>query len=580
MPRPLLHLSSTIISRLPLSFRVLCRLFMLRVVDLESLSIDADVVGYLGQFAGVGIMISALHCLIAWTYFAPMSIETRIAFQCHFEQYLIATTMLVTGIFSVINWGAAFPDRRDILVLSPLPISSKTILLAKLAASGALLGMGILALNGLCGVVWPFALGIPGGFINGFLRTLAAYWLTMLAASAFLYSAVLTVQGMCALLLPRRLFLRSSAFLQLAALVLFLSVYFLQGTVTSLYSLAAPQNHWLLASSPSFWFFALFNQVRGTLPPNLEWMADRAWAGLAIATAGAAASMLLCYLRTMRKTIEEPDLLPAARTAHRSFSWGGRLQTAVIQFSLRSLARSRQHRVVLAFYLGVGFAISLLCLKQDGPLLAWPRPLNPGFLIASFTMMCFAVIGLRSVYALPVSLTANWVLRTTQLQPSDKYIAATRTSLLLFAALPVWMFTALVSLGYRPWPQAAVHLVILALLGLILVDLNLLGFYKVPFTCSYLPGKSNIQFSFWIFILAFVPLTVLGAIGELKMLARPFSYTCTIAALTAAAIGLWIYNRQRSRSAVLYFEERPPEVLTTLKLTSRPAPVPTSVQPS
>ena len=565
------ELLRTSLDRLPLDFRVLCRQFMLRVIDLEALSIEADVTGYLGQFAGVAIMVSAVHTLIAWTYFAPMNLETRIAFQCHFEQYLIATMMLVVGIFAVVSWDAIFPDKRDIMVLSPLPVTTRSILFAKLASSGALLGLAILALNCLCGIAWPFVLGISAGFINGFLRTLAAYWFTMIAASAFLYGSVLTIQGLSSWLLPRKFFLRLSAFLQVAALALLLSVYFLQGTITSLAALAAPQNRRLLAASPSFWFFALFNQVRGTLPDNLAWLANRAWLGLGLAVTGAAGSMLLCYLRTMRKTVEEPDLVPGARSSQWSIPFCGRLQTAILEFSIRSLLRSRQHRVVLAFYLGAGFAIALLCIKQEGSLLAYPRTLSPGLLIATFAMMCFAVIGLRSVYALPISLTANWVLRTTQLRSSQQYIAATRRSLLLYAVLPVWMISAALALLYRPLPQVAAHLVILALLGFILADLNLLGFYKVPFTCSYLPGKSNIQFRFWIFILAFVPLTLLSAIRELEILSHPDQYTFIVLALIAIAAALRLFNRNQSRSAVLYFEELPEDVLTSLRLISFPS---------
>ena len=49
----------------------------------------------------------------------------------------------------------------------------------------------------------------------------------MLAAGAFIYCAVLGIQGLSAQLLPRRLFLRVSGFLQLCAfLLLFMCVYF------------------------------------------------------------------------------------------------------------------------------------------------------------------------------------------------------------------------------------------------------------------------------------------------------------------------------------------------------------------
>lgn len=211
--------------------------------------------------------------------------------------------------------------------------------------------------------------------------------------------------------------------------------------------------------------------------------------------------------------------------------------------------------------------------------LLYPRTLSAGFLVATFAMMSFAVIGLRSVYAPPISLTANWLLRTTQLRSSEKYIAATRRSLLLFAAAPVWFISALLALTYRPLSQAVAHQVILALLGLILADLNLVGFYKVPFTCSYLPGKSNIQFSFWSFILVFVPLTLLGAIRELHVLSHPFQYACIVAGLAVVAAGLWAFSHYRSRSAVLYFEELPEEVLTTLRRMSFAASTPVTNGP-
>ncbi len=556
--------------RLPLQFRVLYAQFLLRIVDFESLSIDADIPRFLGQFAGVLMMFSMINALGLLIHPPIKSLAYFVGMLWTVEQRMIFTMMLVVGLFAVISWDSIFPDRRDVMVLAPLPLRPHTILLAKIAAVCAVLGLAILTLNFAVSLAFSLLLG----GIARFFFVLTAYLFTMCAASLFLYGSVLTVQGLMALLLPRRLFLRLSALLQIVAFALFLCVYFLEPTITSPSVFVLPANQHMLAWSPPYWFFALFNQLIGSLPPALSWLAQRAWIGLTIAVAGAGASLLLCYLRTMRRTVEEPDLVPGSRHSHWAPHFGGQLQAAVLEFSIRSLMRSRQHRVVLAFYLGVGFAIALTFIKHEGPLFAYPRALSPGFLIATFAIMCFAVIGLRSVYALPISLTANWVLRTTQLQPSEKYIAATRRSLLLFAVLPVWLVSALFALAYRPFPQVAAHLLILALLGSILADLNLLGFYKVPFTCSYLPGKSNIQFSFWIFIIVFVPLTLLGANYELKALDHPFQCACIVAALAAVALGLWAVNRHRSRSAVLYFEELPEEILTTLRLMSFPPPTP------
>jgi hypothetical protein len=51
----------SVIERLPLQFRVLYRRFLLRVIDLESLSIEADIPRCLGQFAAVLITISVFQ---------------------------------------------------------------------------------------------------------------------------------------------------------------------------------------------------------------------------------------------------------------------------------------------------------------------------------------------------------------------------------------------------------------------------------------------------------------------------------------------------------------------------------------
>jgi hypothetical protein len=554
------------VQRLPLAFRVLYRQFLLRVIDLEALSIQADVVGFLGQFAGVLLMVNFIHT--AGVYFMP-PFDFASAF--HWEQYLISTTMLVVGLVTVVSWDATFPDRRDTMVLSPLPVASQTILLAKLAASAAVLGLAIVALNATSALMLSDILGSMPGPHLGFIPSLAAYLFTLAASSAFLYGSVLTVQGLTALLLPRRFFLRLSAILQLACFALFLGVYFMEPTIATGAALTAPENQPWLTCVPSFWFAALFSQLRGSLPPEFAGLAARAWIGLGIAVCGALVSLLLCYTRTMKMTVEEPDLVPGAGGWHWKPRVGSQLQTAIVLFSIRSLTRSRQHRLAFAFYLAIvcGIALSLGrgVLSAPGPL-----PLNTDLAMSTFMMMIFAVVGLRSVFSLPISLTANWILRTTQLYPTQNYVSATGTTLLLLAAAPVWLVSAILSLSFRPYGMVAAHLAILALVGCILVELCLIGFYKVPFTCSILPGKSNVQVAFWGLIIVVIPLTLMCTRLELSALAHPSEIVPLFAALGAVYLSLWAYNRQRAKSAVLYFEELPEQVIMTLGLISvRPA---------
>jgi len=263
------------VDRLPLQFRVLYRQFLLRIVDLEALSIEADIPRFLGQFAGVLMMFSMINALGLLIHPPIDNIAYLVGMFWTVEQRMIFTMMLVVGLFAVISWDSIFPDRRDVMVLGPLPLTPHTILIAKMAASGAVMGLAVLALN----FAVSCALSLLLGGFSRFLMILAAYLFTMIAASLFLYGSVLTVQGLMALLLPRRVFLRVSALLQIAAYGLFISVYFLEPTITSPSVFVLPVNQRMLDWSPPYWFFALFNQLIGSLPPAFRgWRSVPGWA--------------------------------------------------------------------------------------------------------------------------------------------------------------------------------------------------------------------------------------------------------------------------------------------------------------
>lgn len=551
-----------VVKRLPLEFRVLYRLFLLRVVDLEALSVEADVPRLMGQFAGILILISVFDSigLFFASERAGMEPVSVLVLGLRSLQGFISGTMLLAGLTAVISWDNIFPDRRDVLVLGPLPVRPLRILTAKVMASAAILAIGVVALNFAMGVALPL---VAGG-IPRFPRMASAYWMAMVGGAVFVYGSVLTVQGLLAWLLPRRWFLRVSSVLQMAAFGYFLANYFLEppmGAPAFVNAMAAQGRLW---AWPSYWLLAVAVEISGLFHGPFVAMARWGWIGLAAAVSGAAVTLVLCYVRTMKKTVEEPDLVPGRRGWRWGVRWGDPLRTAIVRFCGRSLARSRQHRVVYAFFLSVAFAIAISTLR--GELENGARPLPSSFAMATCVMLCMAVVGLRSLFSLPVSLRANWVLQVTQLRASGEYLAATRRALLLLAALPVWLVAAGLSVGFRPWAQVVGHLVVLWLVGLILTDLSLVGVEKVPFACSYLPGKSNIQYLFWAFVVIFVPLAAAFSHYELRALQGVARFTLLAAGLAAADAAIWSFNRRKARTAILYYEEQEPVVIQTLGL--------------
>lgn len=540
---------------------MLYRHFLLRVIDLESLSIEADIPRFLGQFAGVLILIGVFQALgfLVLSGQPHLTRDGLLSMAARSEQSFLVGTMLIAGLAAVATWDNIFPDRRDVIVLGPLPVRAYTVLAAKVASSASLLGIGVLALNCGMGIVLPL---VTGGMVH-FPRVFATYWLTAAAASVFIYGAVLTIQGVTAALFSRRWFLRLSAMLQLVAFALFLSAWLFEPNFATVEELAKAQQLGVLARWPTFWFFGLFSQTSGVFPIISEPLTRQACLALVAVLAGTGISLLLCYVRTMKTTIEQPDLEPTRGHRRWLLPLGDQLQTAIVRFSMRSLARSRQHRVVYAFFLAIAFAIAVSTLTRVATSHR-TEPVTPAFLMSTLMMMCLAAAGLRSIFSLPVSLKANWVLQVTQLSAPERYIAATRRAMLVLATIPVWLTAAGLALCYRPWHQVLEHLLILALVGSIMTDAALIGVSKIPFACSYLPGKSNVQYMFWAFAAGFTPLAMSFSRYEQSALDDPLSYSALVAILIAASAELWLVNRRQAKSAVLHYEELEPEAITTL----------------
>ncbi len=254
-------------------FRVLFREFRLRVIDLELLSADGDPTKLLGQFAALLLSFSFLVSLpILLLGAGRMPSEPSWTM----EHFLIATTMVVVGLFAVLSWDSAFPDRRDVLVLGPLPVRTQTLFLAKLAAFGASLALPILALNAFAGLLWPMLFSPANSGFLGVIRALAAYWFTVLAAATFVFGFTLLIQGAANHLLPRQVFLRVSALLQVLTFCLFLTMYVLEPPLESLAARNAPANQHLLACLPTYWFLGLFQQLNGSMDPGFIPLANRA----------------------------------------------------------------------------------------------------------------------------------------------------------------------------------------------------------------------------------------------------------------------------------------------------------------
>jgi hypothetical protein len=554
-----------------LQFRTLYRVFLLRVVDLNLMSADADPSKLITQFATMFATISLFIALPAMIGLMGGG-RTTGTNGWTAEHFLIETSMTIAGLVAVLNWDAALPDRQDVLILAPLPVRNSTLLLAKIAGLLAAPGLAIVALNMFCGVLWPVGFRAGGGGFLWLLRSWGAYWTTILIAGAFVVFAILSVQGVIANLLPRQYFLRVSAFLQAALLCLLLSVYFLGPSLESPAALAAPENQRMLACLPSYWFFGLFQQLNGSMHPALTASAARAWIGFFVASGGAVGSLLLAYFRTMPKIIEQAEIVPRRSESKWSLPLGSSLQTALTLFTVRTLLRSRQHRMVMSFYLGIGLTIVVgyIDILSDAG-----RPKAAGistpFLAASMLLMILTLLAIRVVASIPITLRAHWIIRVTQSRPANDYRKALRFSWMVLAVMPVMLVVAPLLLIERyPWRPAVGHLGILFALGVLLVEICIYSFPKIPFTCSYLPGKAKIHFVFWAVLMLFIRLLYDGALFEQAILHHALSCALGMGTLVLASLGLRRLNTLHAGTELRFEEEYSADLVSlNIRLSSQ-----------
>jgi hypothetical protein len=251
--------------------------------------------------------------------------------------------------------------------------------------------------------------------------------------------------------------------------------------------------------------------------------------------------------------------------------FGGAFETAVGQFSVRCLLRSRQHRVLLSFYLGIPLGMALFISKA--PVLAEQKPgdvwyqVNAPLLGASILMMCAAVAGSRIVFTLPFEPRANWMFRIMPLPDLTRFLPAIRRPLYALAVVPLWLSLAVFFFLLWPWRIAAAHMIILGLVGVIMAELWLHGFRKIPFTCSYQPGKSKVHLAALILgVLLF--LLVHAAALERSALENHALYVTSVSVLTAIAVLLHRRTdaHANSEGAALQFDDPPDPAILSLGL--------------
>jgi hypothetical protein len=117
------------------------------------------------------------------------------------------------------------------------------------------------------------------------------------------------------------------------------------------------------------------------------------------------------------------------------------------------------------------------------------------------------------------------------------------------------------------WEYAARHLALVTLILLLVIEYLMRGFPKIPFTCSFLPGKTNLKAMIAIYLTIFVFFTFVVARIELALVQARIGYWIGVTAIVSALLyRAWRRNQFERELKTFVYEERPDWKLASLDL--------------
>jgi hypothetical protein len=484
--------------------------------------------------------------------------------------FLMALPMwLIAGVVGLVGH-SLFPDQTDFRILMAEPLSRLTIFTSKLVS--LLLFVGLFVTGTHLALLPLAALTMVGAMKMGSMLTAAvAFALSSLSGSFFAALAVVAVHGLLVLFAPRaRLLAFSGAVRSFLIGVLVLSlplVARLPGTAAAFASDA-----WWLPWAPPAWFVGLERWLMG----------DGRHAALAAEAAIATVLVLIVSVATyvlLYRRFDRVMLQPASRSGggwSRSLDQGvglARVRHAIRRFVSITIRRSVLHQGLIVGLLAAsgGFVLNGL-LSANG----WNEPLDTRgrspfmltLLWAPMTMMCLAIPAIRFALSVPLDLRSNWIFRMTEDVPGRAEVAAANVRIVL--ALGVALPLALI--GPVQWwvlgLSAAGMIALEALIGWLVVEWVMADWHRIPFTCSYIPGKGFVPLLFVKGLASYVVFTSVTTVILRISLARP-RVVLVVALIAGAVAGALTLHRMRHAPLTpLMFDDELPTDVNPLRLNA------------
>jgi hypothetical protein len=478
----------------------------------------------------------------------------------------ITLSMTAIGLVALVIWDGMFPDRRDARILNGLPVPGRTLIAGRLIALGALCGIFVLGINAVPTLINGPLLPMVRGASNP-VQGVAAHLIATSMAGLFVFSALLLLQGIVLNVGGRKAADRLSVVMQILFLAALLQLIFFMPRLLG-FIRTDLGGGWIRAL-PSLWFVGLYDVVSGRPGPNSGPLALMALGATFVTVAGAIGIFTATHKRLMRRAIESVDAprhskvaVVLAGTATRALCRHP-VARATFEFTLKTLARSRSHRLLMAMYIGLAVALvgsGLVPLMIGRGFAGFVEP-GPEVLSAPLVIAFFTLVGARVALAIPVEPKANWMFRLMEPANRGAAIDGVRAALLVAGVLPAALIAG-GSVGIL-WgvKAAAIHALVCSLMGWLLVEVLLIKAFKIPFTCTYFPGRSRFT-SLWLLYLvgfttfAFTTAKFVQTVLFKARTVEPLAYFVLFVAIVIAFLTWSRHHRLRLQSG-LRFEEEP-----------------------
>ncbi len=561
-------------------FVLLIRHFFGRFFDNEIVSQTADmrtnVIQALGLLAAPGMFLPF--------YMIPWHLRFDLPFDHNWlliDNYycFIVYSMAVMGLVMVFEWDAIFPDRKDYIILTPLPLGGNAIFLGKVVALIAFLGLFVADCNLFCTLLAPPVTDPSAHGLPILYRLVIAHAAAVVSAGVFTALALAALQGLLINLLTARAFRRISSGVQMGCMAVMVTLLFLTPTFLSILRPVFQNHSPLLRFFPPYWFLAIYLDLLPGRPAGTTFheAAMTGWHALEIAAAAFTIAYLAGYRRHARRVMESletagqgPGPLRLRLDAFvNRYLLPHPLERATFHFITNTVLRTARHRLFLASYTGIAFALAIpgiirISAAPGQPFAAFSAS---GLLALPLTVTFFAVSGLRAAFNLPAELRANWLFQICESDERMAHIRGARKWIVVMGIAPVMLLLAPLEITFSGLLPALVHLSFALILSLLLLNLLMVWFRKIPFTCSYFPGKTSMAGMAFLYILGFLFYCLGMAAIEARLMRAPLKlalfYIIGIAALRGLSV---LEQRELGVDDSLIYEDEPDPVVRTLEL--------------